>query len=242
MGHGKGRWAASMRNGNSKCVILVPVLGQIEPATEVLLVELQRRGYHVKNLIGNAYIDKARSIMATKALEDGYEEIVWIDQDMTFDPGAVDVLRSHGMPVVGGIYAIKSKEGGLAVHLLNGWKTLNFGLNGGLIEIRWAATGFLYTKREVYEKIKEKFKLPTCGQEYSGEFIPYFHPLIFNNDGIYNYLGEDFSFCERARQCGYKIYADTTIRLGHIGKYTYYWEDFAGDRPRAQTFELEFEE
>jgi GT2 family glycosyltransferase len=35
------------------------------------------------------------------------------------------------------------------------------------------------------------------------------------------YLAEDYAFCERARQCGFKIMADTTIRLWHIGEYAY---------------------
>jgi GT2 family glycosyltransferase len=30
-----------------------------------------------------------------------------------------------------------------------------------------------------------------------------------------NTVGEDLSFCWRARQCGYKIYCDPTIALGH---------------------------
>ena len=28
-------------------------------------------------------------------------------------------------------------------------------------------------------------------------------------------VGEDLSFCIRARECGYKIYADSSIQLGH---------------------------
>ena len=35
------------------------------------------------------------------------------------------------------------------------------------------------------------------------------------------YVGEDFSFCERANKSGIKIYCDTTIELAHIGKYSY---------------------
>ena len=43
------------------------------------------------------------------------------------------------------------------------------------------------------------------------------------------YLAEDFAFCERARQCGYTILADTTIRLGHIGSCEYSWEEAGSD-------------
>jgi len=41
------------------------------------------------------------------------------------------------------------------------------------------------------------------------------------------YLGEDFAFSERARRSGFPIIADTRIRLEHIGKHGYSWEDAA---------------
>ena len=50
------------------------------------------------------------------------------------------------------------------------------------------------------------------------------------------YLAEDYAFCERARQCGYKIMADTSIRLWHIGEYAYGWEDAGLERVRHDSF------
>ena len=35
----------------------------------------------------------------------------------------------------------------------------------------------------------------------------------FNSIGM---KSEDFLFCEKARELGFKIFCDTTIRLGHI--------------------------
>jgi len=49
----------------------------------------------------------------------------------------------------------------------------------------------------------------------------------------YWYLGEDYAFCERARQAGHKVIVDTTIRLGHVGRYTYGWEDAGQAVPRV---------
>jgi hypothetical protein len=42
----------------------------------------------------------------------------------------------------------------------------------------------------------------------------------------------------RAHQCGFKVIADTTIRLWHIGSYPYGWEDSGTDRPRTGSFTL----
>ncbi len=228
-------------NPRSQCIILVPIWTQPELSTDILLNELKDRGYTVRRLYGGMYIDKVRSAMATKAVKEGYDEIMWIDSDMTFDPDYVDVLRSHELPIVCGLYCKKSSEGGIAAVFLKECKKATFGRSGGLIEIRYAATGFLYTRRDVYKAIEERFDLPLCEDKDYGDIYPYFYPMILHDGEKYNYMGEDTSFCERAIHCGYRIYADTTLRLGHIGKYRYSWEDFAGDRPRAKTVELEID-
>ncbi|HEX5444103.1 MAG TPA: hypothetical protein VFW87_09760, partial [Pirellulales bacterium] len=51
----------------------------------------------------------------------------------------------------------------------------------------------------------------------------------------FTYLAEDYGFCRRARQCGFKIYADTSIRLWHIGSYRYGYEDASAEITRAKT-------
>lgn len=46
-------------------------------------------------------------------------------------------------------------------------------------------------------------------------------------------MGEDLSFCWRARQCGYEIWCDSEIELGHIGNTIVtrgYFEAFNGGR------------
>ena len=61
-------------------------------------------------------------------------------------------------------------------------------------------------------------------------------PKSIPAERTYWYLSEDYSFCERARQCGYKIMEDTSIRLWHIGHYAYGWEDAGQDRLRHDSF------
>ena len=61
--------------------------------------------------------------------------------------------------------------------------------------------------------------------------VPYFQPLAKPHHEGYWYLAEDYAFCERARRCGLKIFADTRIRLTHYGSYGYSWEE-AGIEPK----------
>jgi hypothetical protein len=79
-------------------------------------------------------------------------------------------------------------------------------------------------------------RLPAAAGETSNVQQPVTSPSSLPAEGTYWYLGEDYSFCERARQCGYKIMADTSIRLWHIGSYAYGWEDAGEERIRHDSF------
>ena len=45
-------------------------------------------------------------------------------------------------------------------------------------------------------------------------------------------ISEDYAFCERARQAGFSVMADTRIRLWHVGMYRYSWEDAGSTKER----------
>lgn len=223
---------------NSKCVVLVPVGSNIEPDCETGLRGLEERGYIVRRVRGYAAIDKGRSQMATDALTDGFEELMWIDSDVAFDPDDVDKLRGHDLPMVCGIYPKKGRRE-LSCHLMPGTTVVVFGAQGGLTTVFYAATGFLLTKRAVYEDVQKKFDLPVCNRRFNKAVVPYFLPLVVP-DGEHGhwYLGEDFAFSERAKKAGYEIMADTSIRLHHVGRYGYSFEDAGSALQRFGTYRL----
>lgn len=220
---------------NSRCVILVPVGGHIEPACESSLQKLENRGYRVRRVRGYSAIDQGRNQLASDALADGFEETMWIDSDIDFDPDAVEQLRSHQLPISSAIYPKKGKRE-LACHVLPGTEQLVFGKNGGLVEILYAGTGFLHVRREAYVQIQQTLQLPSCNDRWGRPSIPFFHPMVKPHLDGYWYLAEDFSFSDRARQAGFEIMADTTIRLKHIGSYGYSWEDAGSEPSRYATF------
>lgn len=222
-----------------RCVILVPFAGQILPQCERALKELERRGYAVRRVGGYAAIDQGRNQMATDALSSGFEETMWIDADVDFHPDTVDRLRSYNLPITCGIYPQKGKRA-IACHILPGTPRIVFGQGGGLLEIQYAATGFLHVRRGVYERIQRQLTLPMCNERFGAPMIPFFQPMLHNREDGHWYLAEDYAFCERARQCGFKIVADTTIRLWHIGSFAFGWEDAGMERQRNATFTLNF--
>ncbi|HEX8796735.1 MAG TPA: hypothetical protein VF765_37545 [Polyangiaceae bacterium] len=221
-----------------RCVVLVPAAGSIEPECETALRELERRGYAVRRVSGYAAIDVARSQMATDALADGFEELMWIDSDVGFDPDDVDTLRGRDLPIVCAIYPKKGMRA-LACHVKPGTHEIVFGEQGGLLPILYAATGFLLTRRAVYDDVRRTSELPICNTRRKRPLVPYFMPMVVADgpEGHW-YLGEDFAFCERARRAGYEIVADTTVRLRHYGRFGYSWEDAGMSPARYASFKF----
>jgi hypothetical protein len=222
-----------------RCCILVPAHGAVERECDEGLRVLQSRGYEVRRVGGYAAIDAARNEIASAALRDGFEETMWIDSDIGFNADDVDRLRSHRLPICCGIYPKKGRQE-LACHVMPGETVVQFGASGGLVEILYAGTGFLHVRREVYDAMRQQLSLPACNEHFGPPHYPYFQPMIVEHpiSGGAWYLGEDYSFCERARQCGYKIMADTTIRLTHVGRYGYSWEDAGSEIPRFASYRM----
>ncbi|MDA1050976.1 MAG: hypothetical protein O3C40_10915 [Planctomycetota bacterium] len=219
----------------ARCVVLVPIGEQVVPACEEALAELKRRGYPVRRVRGYSAIDQGRNQMATDAMADGFDETMWIDSDVGFDPDDIDKLRRHNVPIVCGIYPQKGRRV-LACHVLPGTEKLIFGNEGGLTEILYAGTGFLHVRREAYETIRRELQLPLCNERFGGRpMVPFFQPMSHPLATGHWYLAEDFAFCERARQAGFKIFADTSVRLMHYGNYGYSWEDAGMELERYRT-------
>jgi hypothetical protein len=244
-------------SSNSTCLVLVPLFGQLSPRCDEGLRELERRGYRVNRVRGFSAIDQGRNQMASEALHNGIAETMWIDPDIGFEADAVEKLRSHRLPVVSGIYP-QTAGRSLACHLLPGTERLVFGQQGGLIEIQYAAAGFLHVRREAYEAIRDRLRLPLCNTRFGRGVWPFFMPTAVEEgsreSGVrsqesatdhsplttpplkHRYLTEDFAFSHRARQAGIKIMADTSIRLWRTGTYGYGWEDAGSEAERFDTY------
>lgn len=221
------------------CIILVPFGSHIEPRCEQALSTLERKGYAVRRVQGFSAIDFGRCVLASAALAEGFQEILWIDSDIIFHPSDVDRLRDHHFPLVCGIYAKKSQRE-FACDFIPGTEKIVFGKGGGLHEVLYTGMGFCLTHRDVYETMRQQLQLPECNQRFGQAIVPYFLPMLIPDGKGWRYLTEDYAFCERARQCGFKILSDSAIRLWHVGSYRFGWEDVGYDKPQYGTMNMNF--
>lgn len=208
-------------DNTGKIVVMVPVAHHIEPQTDQALRDLEKRGITVKRKWGFSCISQGRCAMATESLDEGYEWLIWLDSDLDFWSWDIEKIVSHGLPVVGGAYSVKGWPVLTTEFLEDGEVIL--GVGGGLKEVRFIATGFLCVHRSVYEKLAETMlRAKIWGGQYNS--YPFYLPEVVDVDGDRHIIGEDFNFIRKVRGAGFKVYCDTSLQIGHIGKYAYGYE------------------
>lgn len=143
----------------------------------------------------------ARDKLARKAVNEGYDHVLWLDSDMVFTPDVFESLAFCGAPVTTGIAVGRRQPfGSCLFSSLRPVQRVET-LPSEAFEV--AACGFacVLTDTEVLRAVLQKYG--TC-------FTPTEN------------FGEDVAFCDRARSLGFKIMADPTVRVGHIAHITIY--------------------
>lgn len=135
-----------------------------------------------------------------------YDKIIWIDSDISWTIEDFMKLYNAEEDIVSGLYfdqhmtPMCSKNG---KDLLNLTECIK---NKEKVEIDAAGFGFIAMKSGVFENIKR----------------PWFETQFINIDeedpSIIVPLGEDYSWCHKASDNGYKIWLDPTILLMHHKK------------------------
>lgn len=224
--------------GRAEAAVLVPFLHSIEWPCEQGLRALEQAGVRVVRWEGSSAIDVVRNRLASDALHDGFEAILFIDADVGFDPTDGLRLLARPEPVVAGIYAKKGRRE-LASRFADGLDAVSFGPGSGPYPLKYAGTGFLRVHSWALRRMIDELGLPLCNTGTGRGTWPFFQPTIIpDHEGGLLYLGEDWAFSHRLSLIGVTPLADTSIRLWHIGKYGYGWEDAGEDRPRSASHRL----
>jgi hypothetical protein len=138
---------------------------------------------------------------------------MWLDADIEFTTDDVARLWNLQADISVAAYRMK-KPGDLRAAWVDGALVTDLDKYTGPIEVDFAGTGFMLIKREVIETLVKKHGT------YNGQHGP--SPAIFmtpiHNGGLES---EDFHFCRIAREAGYKILMDPSIKLKHWGQFAW---------------------
>ena len=205
-----------------RSIVIVPAYRSIEHETDAELRLIEKLGIRVERFFGNSAIDQARSLAASWMLTrpQGYEDIYWIDSDIHFELSDFHALVEG--PMFGCLpYQTKMPHGGIAVLPLEGEDVDSS--TRGMKELRACGFGFVKTHRSIFEAMSSK--VGVCQNSPGARPLwPFFQPSVWklpDMSGRSCYYGEDYSFCLRARELGFKLFGNFDRNLGHIGRYAY---------------------
>ena len=166
---------------------------------------------------GCSIITMARNQLVHEFLKSDCTELLFIDSDVIATPD--DILRlmaqSSGKDITAGAYPRRAKDRYFFADLyFDDKQDLEF--DGSLMRVERVGTGFMLIQRHVLEDMVKAH--PEWAYEFKGEQVTALFDFALK-DG--KYVGEDYLFCDRAREHGYKIYIDVDISLPHVGTDTF---------------------
>ena len=173
-----------------------------------LTIKLARDGAAFDVFICNGtLVHIARDKIACKAINEGYTHVLWLDADMVFKPEVFDDLMDSGKDFVSGI--AHSRRAPFVSCLFSRLDDINRlerfeEYPSETFEVSGCGFACVLISVEILKAVQMSYK--TC-------FLPMPD------------WGEDLAFCKRARELGYRIYAEPFVRLGHIGHEVIWPED-----------------
>ena len=168
--------------------------------------------------IGNSDIAGSRGALFGAFVRSDCDTLVFIDDDVFWEAGALIQLIDYPVDVVGGIYPKKQEPFAWPFKIAEK-EEYPTDPQTGLIEVLGLPGGFLKISRNCAEKMIEAYPrqtLRSAGE--NSQFWPVFDPYEMP-DG--NRLSEDYSFCHKYRKIGGKVWLDPEIAMGHIGNKTF---------------------
>lgn len=187
-----------------------------------LMPMAMQHGMSVKlgHVSGCSIITMARNMLVDQFLDSECTDLLFIDSDVIARPE--DILRlmaqSGDKDITAGSYPRRARDKKFFMDLyFDENNELEF--DGAMMRIQRVGTGFMLIRRHVVEDIANRSE-KYLGQDGIGQVANVFEFSM--QDG--KFVGEDYTFCDKARSLGYKVWVDVEISLPHVGQ-----EEFTND-------------
>lgn len=192
---------------NTKVTVAIPCNRRVKPKTAECFMKLLAHGgydFHVMVPSEGYTIAENRNYIAVKACNNKSDFLLMIDDDMTFEPDLLDQMVAQDKDILGVAYHPRSETGQI-VKYLDETHVVRLESNTDpkykkTFECMATGTGIILIKTSVF--------LNTPRPWFMFEYYP---------TGQCK-LGEDWYFCREAKKVGYKVWADPTIKVGHLGQ------------------------
>lgn len=162
---------------------------------------------------GEAAITRGRSNLAATFLGTDYQTMAFLDADILIEPEDFLKLLRLDRPVRGAAVCLKTKDHSESLNVYSfGKRVKRDKMPAEPFAVDYIGAAVMLIEREVIEKLSEI------------ESLKYVDPI--NGPGTHIFaeqivdkalLSEDFSFCHRAREYGFSVWCDPSIKVSHFG-------------------------
>ena len=165
----------------------------------------------------SSLVYESRSNLAHVAMEGGYDRVLWLDSDISFDEDLAERLAADMDQGLDYVCALVFTRRGLAKPAI--YSDLGYFKHESGKTASYAKTFLDYPRDSLFRV--EASGMAACMMSVdvirrvaeAYDYLGVFSPLPGN-------FGEDLSFCMRLKELGIEMYCDSRIKCGHEGYYT----------------------
>lgn len=205
-----------------KTMIAVPCMDTMQTEFVESLYRMKTVGQIRPAFLSGSLVYKARTDLALIALAEKADYILWIDSDMVFAPDLMVNLMEdmEGRDMVAAVCHMRRPPYSPVLYS----------------KLRLGITPDENEHEKLLDYPEEIFQVEGCGfgcvmmrTTVVQAIVDKYHELFAPLPGY----GEDLSFCIRARECGFDIWADPKIQVGHKASTIVTRETFEAYRAKA---------
>ena len=230
-----------------KVYVATPCYDMMRIETCVSLIDtfstLGKHGIECKfKSVKTSLVTHGRNLLTAGFLDSGFDYMLFVDADVEFKPEAVMRMLVPKKDIICTPYRVKNEPEIKEYAVKFKDKNNIIILPWDIVEIEEGPAGLMLVHRKVYERLmdkhpelKIKFDKPTrmkmneeigATEDAIDRYMYNFWDTTFRLD-TGEWKGEDLSFCARAREAGFNIYANLDSETTHHGSWG--WKGRFGD-------------
>lgn len=203
-----------------KTLIAIPCMDFCHTDFLRALLSLEVSGENQFTFAQSSLIYDGRNLLTCVAIDGGFDRVLWLDSDMTFDPSTFRRLHEHldmGKEFISGLYFTRKAPIRPVIYKSLRTELSPEGWVAGIADayddypvddlfpIEACGFGCVMTSVALLRRVRERFGQP-------------FSPAAG--------FGEDLSFCLRVKELGEQLWCDSSIKCGHVGLTVYSEESY----------------
>lgn len=195
---------------DKKTLIAMPAMSMMHTASAECFVNMRKGNGVSFGITQNSLVYDARNDFAWNAINQGFERVLWIDSDMTYERYILERLYADmddgDKQYVSALAFTRKLPTAPVVYSDLTYDAVNYKAHAepyydypidSIFPIAASGFGAVMTSVNLLKQVWDKYGPP-------------FEPLP--------HMGEDISFCWRVKQLGVPMWCDSRVKVGHIGQ------------------------